>query len=158
MTTRRSPRLYRLIGWIGTSRLVRGLHPRVYRLTGGRGVVGRNLGMRNVVLVTTGRTSGRRREVPLFAAEDGDRLVIVGSNAGRATDPAWVANLRANPHTQVLVGAEARAVRAREVEGEERDRLWAIAAAGYPGYDDYATWTDRRIPVFVLEPAPDGAA
>jgi deazaflavin-dependent oxidoreductase (nitroreductase family) len=114
--------------------------------------------MRNVILVTTGRTSGRRREVPLFAAEDGDRLVVVGSNAGRATDPAWVANLRANPDVHVLVGADERAARAREVDGGERDRLWAIAAAQYPGYEDYATWTDRRIPVFVLEPVPKGAA
>jgi deazaflavin-dependent oxidoreductase (nitroreductase family) len=158
MTSRRSARLYRLIGWFGTSRLVTRLHPPVYRLTGGRGVVGRTLGMRNVILVTTGRSTGRRREVPLFAAEDGDRLVVVGSNAGGPTDPAWVGNLRARPELHVLVGRDERAMRAREVHGEERERLWTLAVAGYPGYADYAARTDRRIPVFALEPSTEEGA
>jgi len=44
-------------------------------------------------------------------------------------------------------------------EGGERDRLWALAVRGYPGYEDYARWTTRRIPVVVLEPARiEGAA
>ena len=158
MSTRRSPRFYRLIGAIGTSRLVTRLHPPAYRLTGGRGFVGRNLGMLNVIVVTTGRSTGRRREVPLYAAPDGDRLVIVGSNAGGDRDPAWVGNLRANPEVRLLVGPDERPARAREVHGEERDRLWALAAAAYPGYEDYARWTTRHIPVFALEPVGEGAA
>ena len=50
------------------------------------------------------------------------------------------------------MGREARRVRARETEGEERDRLWALAADGYPGYELYRQMTDREIPVVVLEP------
>lgn len=153
MAKRRSPRVYWLIGRVGTSRLVTRMHPVVYRLTGGRGVVGRNFGIRNVVVETTGRRSGTRREIPLYAAEDGDRLIVIGSNAGRDREPAWVGNLRANPEVRVRVGREVRAMRAREVAGEERDALWAIAAETYPGYDDYAAWTTRRIPVVVLEAA-----
>ena len=152
MTTRRSPRVYGLIGAFGTSRLVTKVHPVAYRVTGGRGPVGRILGMRNVVLGTTGRTSGRRIEVPLFAAEDGDTLIVVGSNGGKPRDPAWVANLRANPDITVRLGKREREVRAREVEGEERARLWTIAAAGFPGYDLYARRTERPIAVFALEP------
>ena len=158
MAIRRSPRVYRLIGRFGTNRLVTRLHARAYRLAGGRGPLGRNLGVLNVVVIATGHSTGRRREVPLFAAEDGDRLVVVGSNAGGDRDPAWVANLRANPDVHVLVGPRQRSVRAREVHGEERDRLWAMAAGAYPGYDDYARWTERRIPVFALEPAAGGDA
>jgi hypothetical protein len=52
----------------------------------------------------------------------------------------------------VLVGREDRPIRAREALGEERSRLWAIATTGYPGYEDYARWTDRPIAVFTLEP------
>jgi deazaflavin-dependent oxidoreductase (nitroreductase family) len=152
MTTRHSERFYRLIGRIGTSRLITRLHPPVYRLTGGRWLVGRNLGVLNVVVVTTGAKSGRRREVPLFAFEDGPNLVVIGSNAGSDREPAWVGNLRARPDVRVLIGREERPVRAREAEGHERARLWALAAAGYPGYDDYARWTHRRIAVITLEP------
>ena len=158
MATRRSSRVYWLIGAIGTNRLVTRLHPIAYRLTGGRGPVGRNLGVRNVIVETVGRRSGKMREIPLYAFDDGDRLVVVGSNMGRDREPAWVGNLRSRPATRVRVGREVRVMRARIAEGEERDRLWALAADGYPGYDDYARWTARTIPVVVLEPDPGTAA
>jgi deazaflavin-dependent oxidoreductase (nitroreductase family) len=152
MTTRHSARFYRLIGKIGTSRLVSRIHPPVYRLTGGRWLVGRNLGVLNVIVVTTGRRTGRRREIPLYAFEDGARLVVIGSRAGDDREPAWVGNLRAHPDARVLVGREEQAVRARETGGAERDRLWSLAACAYPGYELYATWTHRLIPVIALEP------
>jgi len=152
MTTRHSARFYRLIGKIGTSRLVSRIHPPVYRLTGGRWLVGRNLGVLNVIVVTTGRRTGKRREIPLYAFEDGARLVVIGSRAGDDRAPAWVGNLRAHPDARVLVGREERAVRARETDGAERDRLWSLAAGAYPGYELYAAWTHRLIPVIALEP------
>ena len=153
MVKRLPDRLYRLIGFVGTSRPVSRLHPHAYRLTGGRGPIGRNFGVRNVIVVMTGARSGKVRKVPLYAFEDADRLVVIGSNAGSDREPAWVANLRANPLVSVLVGREQRAMLARETGGEERDRLWALAANGYPGYELYRQMTDRPIPVIVLEPA-----
>ena len=39
-------------------------------------------GVLNVIVTMTGRSSGRLREVPLYAFEDGARLVVIGSNAG----------------------------------------------------------------------------
>jgi deazaflavin-dependent oxidoreductase (nitroreductase family) len=154
MATRRSSRFYWLIGAIGTNRLVTRVHPVAYRLAGGRGPFGRNLGVRNVIVETVGRRSGRVRGIPLYAFEDDDRLVVIGSNMGRDREPAWVANLRAHPSTRVRAGREVRAMRARIADGAERDRLWALAADGYPGYEDYARWTTRTIPVVVLEPDP----
>jgi deazaflavin-dependent oxidoreductase (nitroreductase family) len=106
-----------------------------------------------VTLTTTGRTTGRQIDVRLYAAADGDRLVVVASNGGKATDPAWVANLRANAGVSVRLGRRVLAMRAREVEGAERDRLWALAAAAFPLYEAYARRTERRIPVFALEPS-----
>jgi deazaflavin-dependent oxidoreductase (nitroreductase family) len=158
MTKRYSSRTYRIIGVVGTSRLVTLLHPHVYRATGGRWVFGRNFGVRNVIVTMTGRVSGKVRDVPLYAFEDGPRLVVIGSNAGDDREPAWVGNLRANPDASVRVGRVVRRVQAREAEGEERDRLWAVAARAYPGYETYRARTSRAIPVIVLEPAGDHAS
>lgn len=107
---------------------------------------------RKVVVATTGRTTGRRIEVTLYAAEDGDALVLVASNGGKPSDPAWVANLRATPDVTVRLGKDERRVRAREVDGDERDRLFSIAAGGFPLYETYARKAPRRLPVFALEP------
>ena len=58
----------------------------------------------------------------------------------------------------MLVGRVGRVMRARETDGAERERLWTLAAGGYPGYELYAQWTHRRIPVFALEPLVDEPA
>ncbi len=155
MTTRHSAALYRLIGLVGTSRIVTRIHPVAYRLTGGRWLIGRNFGVRNVILVTTGRRTGRTREIPLYAFEDGEQVIVIGSNNGGAREPAWVGNLRAQPRAYVRVGRELRPVTAREASGEERTRLWQLAVDGYPGYALYQHRTPRLIPVMVLDRASE---
>ena len=107
----------------------------------------------NVFLTTTGRRSGQAREIPLYAWPDGDRLVVVGSKGGAATDPAWAHNLRAEPMATVKVGREVRPVHAIEVSGNERDRLWDLVCAEFPLYATYQRRTKRTIPLFALEPA-----
>jgi F420H(2)-dependent quinone reductase len=111
---------------------------------------------RQVRVTTTGRTSGLARAVTLYAFEDGERLVVVGSRGGAARDPAWAANLRADGRASVKVGREERAVRATEVDGPERDRLWKLVCAEFPLYATYQRRTKRLIPLFILEPT--GAA
>jgi deazaflavin-dependent oxidoreductase (nitroreductase family) len=152
MATRRAHALYRAIGIVGTSRVVTRLHPVAYRATGGRGFIGRNFGVQNVIVTITGRRSGKPREVPLYAFPDGDRWVIIGSNAGDDREPAWVGTLRVHPGATLRIGRLVRGVRAHEAEGDERDRLWARAAADYPGYELYRARTSRTIPVVVLVP------
>jgi hypothetical protein len=46
------------------------------------------------------------------------------------------------------------AVRAREVDGPERDELWRFMVAMWPFYATYQRNTDRLIPVVVLERRP----
>ena len=107
-----------------------------------------------VNLTATGRKTGRTRTLPLYGFDTGDgAIVIVGSRGGSAKDPEWANNLRADPQATVTVGSEVRQVVAREVSGEERERLWAIAAAGFPLYETYRRKTKRLIPLFLLEPA-----
>jgi hypothetical protein len=42
-------------------------------------------------------------------------------------------------------------VRARDAEGDERDRLWELMNQEWRHYEEYQTRTDRRIPVVVLD-------
>jgi deazaflavin-dependent oxidoreductase (nitroreductase family) len=133
-------------------RILGGLHNRVYRLSGGK--VGGKMGKAPVLLLTTtGRKSGQPRTNPLLYAPAGDNgYMVIASKGGADQHPLWYRNLQANPRAAVTVGRDTRQVRARDAEGEERERLWRSLADLYPGYDKYAEKTSRRIPVVVLEP------
>jgi F420H(2)-dependent quinone reductase len=111
------------------------------------------MGKRSIKLVTTGRRTGKPRQVTLYGVPDGDGLVIVGSAGGSPTHPAWVHNLRAHPDVRIRDGGETRDVRAREVAEADRERLWELVSAAFPLYRQYQRRTDRLIPLFVLEPA-----
>ena len=52
---------------------------------------------RSGILTTTGRKSGEARESPLLFLQEGKRIVLVASQGGRATNPMWYLNLKANP-------------------------------------------------------------
>jgi F420H(2)-dependent quinone reductase len=129
----------------------------IYRLTRGRlmGKVGR---APVLLLTSTGRRSGQPRTAPVLYLLDGERIVVIGSNAGNSHAPAWSHNLKANPDAEVQIGGDRRTVCARVAEGEERADLWAKMNAQYAGFDDYDERTSREIAVFVLEPRPAGQA
>jgi deazaflavin-dependent oxidoreductase (nitroreductase family) len=123
----------------------------LYRVSRGR--IGGKVGRAPVLLLTTtGRKSGQQRTAPVLYMADGERLVVIGSNAGNARPPAWALNLRANPEAEVEVRADKRLVRARVTEGDERTDLWKRFNEQYAGFDDYAGKTTRDIAVFALEP------
>jgi deazaflavin-dependent oxidoreductase (nitroreductase family) len=135
-------------------RLTGKLNVPLYRLSGGR--VGGRVSKAPVLLLTaTGRKSGQKRTVPVVYLADGDRLVVIGSNAGHRNAPAWSLNLKANPDAEVEVGRERRSVRARVAEGQERVDLWRKHNEQYSGFNEYEARTDRDIAVFVLEPRPE---
>src|SRR2546421_1387104 len=108
-----------------------------------------------ILLTTTGAQSGRERTSPVMYHRDGERYVVVASKGGAPDDPAWYHNLKANPVARVEVGTangtETFEVRAREVEGEERERLYAERVAIAPGFGEYTRMTSRQIPVMILE-------
>jgi deazaflavin-dependent oxidoreductase (nitroreductase family) len=123
----------------------------IYRLSGGR-LFGSLDGTPVLLLTTTGRKSGQQRTAPVVYMRDGERIVVIGSNAGNVHAPAWALNLEANPEAEVETGRKRNKVRARIAAGDERADLWRRINEQYSGFDDYAAKTDRDIRVFVLEP------
>ena len=99
-----------------------------------------------------GAKSGVARVNPVAYLEDDGRYVIFASKAGAPTSPGWYHNLKAHPETTIEVGGETVAVTAREVTGEERDRLFAAQVQRSPQFAEYQEKTDRVIPVVVLSP------
>ena len=127
------------------------LNTPLYRLSGGR--IGGHVGDAPVLLLTTtGRKSGEPRTAPVVYLADGERLVVIGSNAGNPHPPAWALNLRAQPEAEVEIRDERRLVHARVTEADERAELWRRMNDQYGGFEDYRARTDRDIDVFVLEP------
>jgi deazaflavin-dependent oxidoreductase (nitroreductase family) len=108
-------------------------------------------GMPMILVTMKGAKSGDTLTTPLVYSKDGDRYVIIASMGGAPRHPAWYHNLKANPDITLEVGTEKFQARAREAEGEERDRLYAQQAAQMPAFADYQQKTDRKIPVFILE-------
>jgi deazaflavin-dependent oxidoreductase (nitroreductase family) len=127
------------------------MHIPLYRASGGR-LFGRLDRAPVLLLTTVGRRSGRPRTAPVVYLADGERLIVIGSNAGHTKAPAWSLNLEANPDAEVELGSDRRKVRARVAAGEERAELWRKVNDMYSGFDDYSARTTREIRLFVLEP------
>jgi deazaflavin-dependent oxidoreductase (nitroreductase family) len=128
-------------------------HVRRYRETGGEvGHIWRR-GSKILLLTTTGRRTGEPRTTPLIYEDADGAYVIVASKGGAPQHPGWYRNLAQNPDVEVQVRDEVFRARARTATGEERERLWRLAAQQWPDYDAYQRKTDREIPVVVLERA-----
>jgi deazaflavin-dependent oxidoreductase (nitroreductase family) len=132
---------------------------RVFKLTNGR--IGSKwrigAGFRKPVptllLDHVGRKSGAVFTTPLLYLEDGADLVIVASQGGLPKNPQWYPNLVAHPDTTVRVRKQGvRPVRAHTASPEERAELWPRLVELYADFEKYAKWTEREIPVVVLEP------
>jgi F420H(2)-dependent quinone reductase len=106
-----------------------------------------------LLLEHVGRKSGKTFVAPLLYLQDGRDVVVVASQGGLPKNPQWYANLAARPDTRIsLKGEKDRAVRARTATPEERERLWPRLVAMYDDFAKYEKWTERTIPVVVLEP------
>jgi F420H(2)-dependent quinone reductase len=132
---------------------------KVFRLTDGRVGSRWRIGagwrkpVPTLLLAHRGRTSGRAYVTPLLYLDDGPDLVVVASQGGLPKHPQWYANLRAHPDTTVdLPGERGRPVRARTADPEEKQALWPRLVELYADFATYQRWTDREIPVVVLEP------
>jgi deazaflavin-dependent oxidoreductase (nitroreductase family) len=125
----------------------------LYESSGGtKGTTLLDTGLPVVIVTHFGNKTGAIRKTPLMRVKDGNNYVLVGSQGGAPTDPAWVHNLRVNPNVEIRDETVVRSMRVREVRDDrERSRLWKLAVAAFPPYAEYQERTNRRIPVFVAE-------
>ena len=126
----------------------------LYESSGGtEGLTLRDTGLPVIIVTNTGRNTGAIRKTPLMRVADGDNYVLVASKGGAPQHPVWYHNLKAQPNVQIQDATEKRDMRVREVDDSaEKARLWDLAVAAYPPYQEYQDKTDRAIPVFVAEP------
>ncbi len=105
------------------------------------------------ILTTIGRKSGEERDSPLLFLQEGKRIVLVASQGGRATNPMWYLNLVANPRVKFQTKRETLDLVARDATDAERDEYWPKLDAMYADFANYRSYTDRKIPIVICDPA-----
>ena len=125
----------------------------LYEGSGGTdGLTLRDTGLPGIIVTNRGRRTGAIRKTPLMRAMDGRNYILVASQGGAPKNPRWYHNLKAEPNVEIRDETQVHSMRVREVvDPGERQRLWDIAVAAYPPYQEYQEKTDRIIPVFIAE-------
>jgi deazaflavin-dependent oxidoreductase (nitroreductase family) len=149
----------RMLGSSAFSAVGKRVFPRadvvLQRISRGRVSLTATVGLRLLLLETTGRRTGQPRVTPLIYVSQGTDFVVAGSNWGQQPQPAWALNLLAAPEAAVSVHGTRVAVTARVLHGEERAAAWSLLLEVWPAYDEYVrrvrTTSDREIMVFRLE-------
>ena len=130
-----------------------------FRANGGR--VGGNFEGAPVVLVHhRGRKSGREYVNPMMYLPDdadNDTIYVFATKGGAPSNPDWYYNLTALGEAIVDRGTETYPATVRQLQGDERDRIYDEHARRYPGFADYAKQTAgiRTIPVLELKRSSD---
>jgi deazaflavin-dependent oxidoreductase (nitroreductase family) len=106
-----------------------------------------------LLLTTTGARTGEERTSPMMYVPDGDRILVIASNAGAPELPNWYHNLVAHPDVTVEVTGDTYPARAVVTAGAERERVWAEITRQYPFFLDHQAKVTRTIPVVALERA-----
>ena len=119
---------------------------------GTEGLTLRDTGLPVIIVTHRGRKTGAVRKTPLMKVADGKNYILVASMGGAPKHPMWFHNLKADPDVEIRDATEVYSMRVREVvDSAERQRLWALAVAAFPPYQEYQDKTDRVIPVFIAE-------
>lgn len=125
----------------------------LYEGSGGTdGLTLRDTGLPVIIVTNKGHKTGAIRKTPLMRAVDGSSYILVASKGGAPKHPLWYHNLKADPNVEIRDEANVYSMRVREVvDSAERQRLWDIAVAAYPPYQEYQDKAGRVIPVFIAE-------
>jgi deazaflavin-dependent oxidoreductase (nitroreductase family) len=108
-----------------------------------------------VLVHSRGRKSGQEYINPMMylPSENSEgTFYVFASKAGAPTNPDWYYNLVAAGAGTVEQGTGTFPVTVRELDGDERDRIYDEQARRYPGFAEYAEKTAgvRTIPVLEL--------
>lgn len=123
----------------------------VYQRSDGR-IAGTMQGLPVLLLTTTGRKTGKQRITPLGYLEHDGAYVVIASNAGFDTHPAWYHNLTSQPQVMLQVRDQQMAAIAEPADPMLRQQLWARLVERAPGYGAYQKRTTREIPIVLLRP------
>ncbi len=130
------------------------VHEQIYKRTDGR-MGHRMIGVPTLLLDTTGRRTGKTRTNALVYARDGEDYLVVASNGGSDSPPAWLHNVRAHPDVGIQIGRDRSKGTARVVESSDPDyeRLWkSVNDNNRDRYTAYQQQTSRAIPVVAVTP------
>jgi F420H(2)-dependent quinone reductase len=132
-------------------KLFMALQVKIYQLS--KGKFGGNMRGFNLLLLTTkGRKSGKLYTTPLGRFDQEGGYLIVASNAGQPTQPAWYLNLKNNPQVTVQVMDKVIPATAEVLSGEARTQAWRQVTSISPAYANYEKRTAREIPIILLHP------
>jgi len=125
----------------------------LYEGSGGTdGLTLRDTGLPVIIVTNKGRRTGAVRKTPLMRVVDGNNYILVASRGGAPNHPVWYHNLKADPDVEIRDETVVQSMRVREIsDPAEKARLWEIAVAAFPPYQEYQDKTDRQIPVFIAE-------
>ena len=126
----------------------------LYEGSGGiEGITLRDTGMPVIIVTNIGWKTGAIRKTPLMRVVDGENYILIASQGGRPKHPLWYHNLKANPKVEIRDETNVFGMITEEIhQSSERSRLWDLAVAAYPPYQDYQNKTDRLIPLFLAKP------
>ena len=106
---------------------------------------------RLILLTTTGAKSGQPHTTPLMFHPDGDRILIIASNAGAARHPDWFENLLRDPEVTVEAPDGSYRAAASVLTGAEHDEQWSRLTQEFAFLSEHeARAKGRVIPVVAL--------
>jgi deazaflavin-dependent oxidoreductase (nitroreductase family) len=109
-------------------------------------------------LTTTGRRTGKPREIEIWFAAVGDTIYLMNGGTGKPPGQSdWVLNARANPSVRVRIGDEAFSGEARVVpfDSAEHEHARDLLVAKYATPENgLSNWRATAVPVAIaLRPA-----
>jgi F420H(2)-dependent quinone reductase len=109
------------------------------------------LGVPVLLMTTIGRKSQQPRTHPLYYVEHEDQILVVASNAGTSSDPAWLLNIRAYSSVSVDLKGQKMNLTAREASVEEKSSLWYTLTSAFPKWQMMEDRSTREFPVVILQ-------
>lgn len=109
--------------------------------------------MPQILLTTTGRTTGTLHTVVIGAVPEGDGWAVIASYYGADVQPSWWLNLVAHPGATIQVDDQVIKVRMQAITNPaDRERIWMTAVSRMKRYANYAKKTSRVFPLGLLRP------
>ncbi|WP_418006055.1 nitroreductase family deazaflavin-dependent oxidoreductase [Mycobacterium sp. PDNC021] len=111
------------------------------------------VGLPAIRVTVAGRRTGMSRTSTLYCVDDGNRVLVIGSNWGHEDHPAWSANLIAVSEVDVRRRLYQGRATVRLLTGTERDQAWATILRRWPSYQIAQDRVPQRpFRIFELKP------